>query len=136
MITGFIAGAFDVIHPGYVYMFREAKQYCDKLIVGLHEDPETNGKLKPILTLKERADILKSITFIDEIYTYRGEEDLYGLLKELNPNVRLLGEDYRGKKITGDDLNIPIRYLDRSHGWSTTRFKTLIHQQVDGKDIQ
>ena len=41
-------------------------------------------------------------------------------------DVRFLGDDYKNKSFTGDDLNIPIHYLDRSHGWSTTKFKKLI----------
>jgi glycerol-3-phosphate cytidylyltransferase len=136
MITGFIAGAFDVIHPGYVYMFREAKEYCDYLVVGLHKDPETNGKLKPILSVEERSEILKSIVYIDEIYVYSGEDDLYKLIEEVDPDVRFLGDDYKGKKFTGEKLNIQTVFLDRSHGWSTTKFKTLIYEQINGKNIQ
>lgn len=136
MITGFIAGAFDVIHPGYIYMFREAKEYCDYLVVGLHENPEANGKLKPILSLEERSEILKSIVYIDEIYVYNGEDDLYKLIEEVDPDVRFLGDDYKGKKFTGEKLNIQTVFLDRSHGWSTTKFKTLIYEQINGKNIQ
>lgn len=136
MITGFIAGAFDVIHPGYIYMFREAKEYCDYLVVGLHKDPETNGKLKPILSVEERSEILKSIVYIDEIYVYSGEDDLYKLIEEVDPDVRFLGDDYKGKKFTGEKLNIQTVFLDRSHGWSTTKFKTLIYEQINGKNIQ
>ena len=33
---------------------------------------------------------------------------------------------YKDKSFTGDDLEIPIHYLDRSQGWSTTKFKRLI----------
>ena len=56
MKLGIIAGNFDVIHPGYIYMFREASQHCDKLLVALHTDPsiERPEKIKPILTVKER----------------------------------------------------------------------------------
>jgi glycerol-3-phosphate cytidylyltransferase len=80
--------------------------------------------------------VLKSITYVDEIYSYNGEDDLYELLQEIDPDVRFLGDDYKGKKVTGEDLNIQIVYLDRSHGWSTTKFKTLIHEQINGKNIQ
>jgi glycerol-3-phosphate cytidylyltransferase len=135
MIRGFIAGAFDIIHPGYVHMLKEAKQCCDFLIVGLHEDPEVNGKLKPILSLNERIEILYSIRYIDQVIPYKGEEGLLELLKDLDPTVRFLGDDYKGKTVTGDHLAITLCYLDRSHGWSTTKFKTLIHNQINGKDL-
>mgnify|MGYP006401738453 CR=1 FL=1 len=36
MIKGVIAGNFDVIHPGYVAMFKEMRTKCDCLVVLLH----------------------------------------------------------------------------------------------------
>ena len=36
---GFVAGAFDLIHPGYIKLFKYAKKYCDSLIVAIHQDP-------------------------------------------------------------------------------------------------
>ena len=52
MIKGITAGAFDVMHPGYIKMFKEAREYCDYLLVALHDDPtvERSKKIKPILT--------------------------------------------------------------------------------------
>lgn len=128
MKKGFIAGSFDVIHPGYIAMFQEAKKNCDYLIIGLHVDPtiERPKKIKPILEYQDRFNILSSIKYIDKIYPYKLENDLINLLKEVNPNIRFLGDDYKNKPITGQELNIPLYYLDRSHGWSTTKFKKLI----------
>ena len=125
---GVIAGNFDVIHPGYIHMFDECKNYCDTLLLLLHEDPsiERSEKIKPILSLTERTMILNSLNQIDRIITYKTESDLYEILKSKKIDVRFLGDDYRDKSFTGDDLNIPIHYLDRSHGWSTTKFKKLI----------
>ena len=130
MIRGFLAGAFDVIHPGYITMFKEAKEHCDYLIVGLNRNPEVGGKLKPILTIEESFEILNSIRYINLILMYSGEDKLYNLLEGSKIDIRFLGDDYKGKKITGEDLNIPIHYLDRSHKWSTTKFKTLIYEQI------
>ena len=52
MVKGIIAGNFDVIHPGYIEMFKECALNCDSLIVLLHTDPsiERPHKLKPILS--------------------------------------------------------------------------------------
>ena len=60
MIRGVIAGNFDVIHPGYIAMFNECKNHCDRLIVCLHEDPsmERPEKLKPILHWADRVRYL------------------------------------------------------------------------------
>ena len=125
---GVIAGNFDVIHPGYIHMFDECKNYCDTLLLLLHDDPsiERPEKIKPILSLNERTMVLNSLKQIDSIITYKTESDLYEILMNKKIDVRFLGDDYKNKSFTGDDLNIPIHYLDRSHGWSTTKFKKLI----------
>jgi glycerol-3-phosphate cytidylyltransferase len=126
--VGVIAGNFDVIHPGYIKMFKECKSYCKQFIVLLHTDPsiERPHKLKPILTKEERTEILTSIRFINGIAYYTYEKELVDLLKRLSPDIRFLGDDYRGKTYTGFELDIPIHYLNRDHGWSTTKFKKLI----------
>ena len=126
--TGVIAGNFDVIHPGYIHVFNKCKEFCTELIILLHEDPsiERPEKLKPIMNLDERMMILSSLKQIDQIIPYKLETDLYELLSNLDIDIRFLGDDYKSKPFTGDDLNIPIHFLDRSHGWSTTKFKNKI----------
>ena len=46
------------------------------------------------------------------------------------PDVRILGDDYIGKRCTGDHLPIEIVYTTRSHNWSTTKIKDLITMQT------
>lgn len=130
--VGVIAGNFDVIHPGYIKMFKECKSKCDRFVILLHTDPsiERPHKLKPILSVEERIEILESIKYITDVHTYTYETELIELLKGINPDVRFLGDDYRGKTYTGYELNIPIHYLNRDHGWSTTKFKTLIAKTI------
>lgn len=133
MIKGIIAGNFDVLHPGYIKMFKEMKKNCTVLIVLLHTDPsiERPHKLKPILSPDERKELLESIRYVDDVIRYTYEEQLYDLLKVGEFNLRFLGDDYKDKSFTGDDLNIPIHYLNRDHGWSTTKFKKLISESYE-----
>ena len=132
MKKGFIAGNFDVIHPGYIKMFNECNNNCDHFTVLIHSDPsiECPDKLKPILTLEERIEVLSSIKFINDIKSYTFETELYDLIKNGGYSIRFLGDDYRNKSFTGDDLNIYIHYLNRDHGWSTTKFKNLIAKTI------
>jgi glycerol-3-phosphate cytidylyltransferase len=137
MKEGIIAGNFDVIHPGYIHMFNECRRNCDKLIIMLHADPsiERPEKLKPILSVDERIVILESLVQVDEIIVYQTEYDLIRWLEQLKPSVRFLGDDYIGKSYSGDHLGIDIVYLDRSHGWSTTRYKEMIAHSIAKKEI-
>jgi glycerol-3-phosphate cytidylyltransferase len=134
---GIIAGNFDIIHPGYIDMFRQCSETCEEFIVLLHTDPSIERpeeKLKPILSIQDRMKVLFSIRYITNIYTYTYEKELLHLLKEISPDVRFLGEDYKDKSFTGDDLDIPIHWINRDHGWSTTKFKGLIHDEYRKKN--
>ena len=131
-ILGFTAGNFDLLHPGYIYTFEEAKKHCDTFMVFLHADPSEyrNNKYKPVVPLYERYKTLMAIRYIDAVYTYQTEEDLLQLIAVCKPDVRILGEDYLGKPFTGDYLDIKVIYTTRSHEWSTTKIKDLITQQT------
>ena len=133
MKKGVIAGAFDIMHPGYIKMFKEAKEECDCLIVLLHTDPsiERPYKMRPLLSSRDRKEMLESIKYVDEVVRYTYEEQLYHLLRDCEFDIRFLGSDYIGEPFTGDCLNIDIHYLNRSHGWSTTKFKGMIAEQYD-----
>ena len=135
MIKGVIAGNFDVIHPGYIKTFRECKKKCEHFTVLLHSDPsiERPNKLKPVLTVEERIEVLSSIKYIDEIIVYTFEKELIELLKNSDYKVRFLGDDYIGKSFTGNELNIKIHYLSRDHGWSSTKFKQKISESLKTK---
>ena len=131
-ILGFTAGNFDLLHPGYIRCFREAKRHCDKFIVFLQIDPSLHrkSKYKPVISLYDRYEALMSIKYIDDVYTYQTEEELYDLIKFWKPDIRILGEDYIGKPFTGDDLPPRVVYTTRSHGWSTTKLKDQITKQT------
>ena len=131
-IVGFTAGNFELKHPGYINTFEEAKRHCDKFIVFLQKDPSISkySKYKPVIPLYERYRTLKAIKYIDEVYIYQTEDELYELIKFFKPDIRILGEDYIGKSFTGDDLSLKVIYTTRSHEWSTTKIKDLITKQT------
>ena len=129
---GIIAGAFDVIHPGYVRMFYDAKKYCNHLTVALHVDPSTERahKLKPVQTAEERKEILLGMRNVDDVVFYDTEKQYLALLASGEYDMRFLGEDYADGSYTGSDLDIPITWLSRDHDYSSTRLKTLIHNSI------
>ena len=130
--VGIVCGAFDVIHPGYIRMFMDAKTVCEKLIVLLQIDPTLDRpeKLKPTQSVKDRELILRSIRFVDDVRCYTTESDLYNILQEDFYDVRILGTDYVGKKFTGYDLNREIYWHVRDHEYSSTNFKNNIAESV------
>jgi len=132
---GVVAGSFDVLHYGYIKLFQQMHDSCNQPCILLHDDPtiERPEKIKPIHSVEERMEMIKACfpyAYVNFLI-YNTEEELYFLLKSLRPDVRFMGDDYMGKDYTGKDLDIPVEWIDRSHGWSTTKYKTLIAQSVN-----
>ena len=131
---GIIAGAFDVIHPGYIRMFKDAKTHCNHLTVALHEDPSMARphKLTPVQTVEERKEILHAIKYVDDVVVYQAEETFLSYLEDYE--IRFLGTDYMDGSYTGKDNAIDIVWLDREgHDYSTTKLKTDIYNSVREK---
>ena len=128
--TGLVAGAFDIYHPGYALLFKDAKTVCNHLIVALHREPlvERENKKKTIHSIEERIVILETIKYIDEIVVYDTEKDLKNILQERKPDIRILGSDYKDKRVTGDDMGIPAYFHSRDHGWSYTNLRRRIYE--------
>lgn len=131
MKIGFACGVFDLFHAGHVLMLKECKENCDFLIVALNKAENISGEINPgkkppIFSIDQRKLIVESCKYVDKVIIYNSEEELLKILETEGISVRFLGEDYRGKKITGEHLQIPIYYIDRSHGFSTSLFRSKI----------
>ena len=128
--NGFTCGAFDLLHPGHVHFIHEARKRCDFLIVGLHTDPTIDrpeSKNKPIQSVFERYLQLDGLSCVDLIVPYDTERDLVNMMATLDIQVRFVGSDYDGKKITGEDIcdqrGIEVSYIPRLHDFSSTSLR-------------
>jgi glycerol-3-phosphate cytidylyltransferase len=140
---GFTCSAFDLLHAGHILMLEEAKNNCDYLIVGLHNDPSFDrvGKNKPVQSIVERAIQIAAVKYVDEVVIYNTEQDLEDLLSILDIDVRIVGEEYRDKPLTGRAIcearQIEIYYNTRGHRFSSTELRkrtaAATPQQAEGK---
>ena len=130
-IIGITFGSFDLCHYGHVLMFEECKQYCDYLIVGVQSDPSIDRpeKNSPIQSHEERLGLVNSIKFVDEVKSYNTESDLFDMLKEVNPDIRILGADHEGTKFTGYELSsIKTVFNSRDHDYSTSELRRRVYE--------
>ena len=133
---GITFGSFDLCHYGHVLMFEECKEYCDYLIVGVQSDPSIDRpeKNSPIQSHKERLGLVSSIKFVDEVKPYNTEMDLVNMLKEINPDIRILGADHEGTKFTGNELSsIKVIFNSRDHGYSTSELRRRVYHSEKKK---
>ena len=131
--TGLICGAFDVIHPGYIRLFADAKSVCKNLIIALQVDPTIDrpSKDKPVQSVEDRELILRSIRYIDNVILYKTESDLLNLTSQDFYDVRILGTDYKNKYFTGKEHGKKIYWHVRDHEYSASGLKRSIKKAVE-----
>ncbi len=138
MKKGFTCGTFDLCHAGHMLMFKECKEFCDYLIVGLQVDPSVDrpDKNKPVQTLDERRIQLEGIRYIDEIIIYYDEKELYEILSknDFKIDIRIVGTDWEGKPFTGHDLPIPVVFNSRTHSYSSSDLRKRIFEAESKKN--
>ena len=128
---GVTFSCWDLLHAGHHLFLADSRNNCDILCVGLQTDPTIDRpeKNKPIQTLEEREIQLKNCRAVDYYFVYDTEQSLFNTLLALDPNIRFLGDDYVGKKFTGNELPIDIFYHPRSqHMFSSTNLRKRIYK--------
>jgi D-beta-D-heptose 7-phosphate kinase/D-beta-D-heptose 1-phosphate adenosyltransferase len=99
----FTNGCFDLLHPGHITYLSEAKKLGDRLIVALNTDRSVKrlkGNKRPINSLKHRALQVAALDSVDWVTSFSQDTPLK-LIKELEPDVLVKGQDYKIKDIVG-----------------------------------
>ena len=101
------AGTFDIVHPGHLYFFSEAKKLGDKLIVVVARD-ETSERMKgkkPIHNEKERLEAVRSLEIVNQALLGRSGS-IFDIVEEIKPNIICLGYD---QKVLKQDLEDELK---------------------------
>ena len=132
MKKGITFGAFDLFHAGHVLMLKEAKSICDYLIVCIQSDPSLDRaeKNKPVQSVIEREIQISACTYVDEVIIYDSEEDVLKIIKTIDWDVRILGEEYRDKEFTGRDQTLDKCYFNkRPHNFSSSELRERVSRE-------
>ena len=125
---GYLSGTFDLFHIGHLNLLRRAKQYCDYLVVGIHKDASHKGK-ETFISFEERAEIVKSIKYVDEVIPSEKEDcDVYlkGIVKY---DYLFVGSDYKGTERFNRyeqifaDKGVEIIYFPYTQGTSSSQLR-------------
>ena len=117
-------GTFDILHPGHIKLFKVGKSLGDKLIVATDTDEkirQDKGASKPVNNLCHRVSMLQAIKYIDEVIPFGSAEELESLIKDLKPEVMVIGSDWKGKKVIGQQYAKELIFFDRIGDYSTTK---------------
>ncbi|MBQ9950451.1 MAG: adenylyltransferase/cytidyltransferase family protein [Clostridia bacterium] len=134
MIIGYTAGVYDLFHIGHLNLLKNAKGMCDKLIVGVTTDDLVRYKGKtPVIPYEDRAEIVRSIKFVDAVVPQE-DMDKLTMCKKLGAQILFVGDDWYGTdkwKAYEEEFakeGIRIVYFPYTKGVSSTKITHVLTQ--------
>ena len=123
-------GTFDILHPGHIQLFKVARSLGDKVIVATDTDEKIKkdkGDHKPINDIGYRVAMLEAVKYIDVVLTFGDRKELEGLIQLYNPDILLLGDDWRYGDVVGREHAKEVRFLPRVGGYASSNTIKRIH---------
>ena len=117
-------GTFDVFHYGHLNVLKKAKEYGDRLIVGVSTDGFNKLKNKKAYqSLEKRIDFLSGIKYVDLIIKEESWEQKTSDIEKYNVKTLIMGDDWEGKF---DDLPCNVIYIPRTKDISSTAIRNIL----------
>lgn len=120
----FVNGTFDILHPGHLALLNYAKLLGEYLIVGIDTDErvkQKKGPKRPVNGEDERALLLINLKSVDEVKFFSTDEQLENLVKSINPDIMVVGSDWKDKNIIGSRYAKKLIFFDRIDKYATTK---------------
>jgi D-beta-D-heptose 7-phosphate kinase/D-beta-D-heptose 1-phosphate adenosyltransferase len=124
MIKVFVNGTFDILHPGHMKLVSFASSSGDYLKIAIDSDrrvKQLKGIDRPINDEKIRAIMLSYVKGVDEVSVFDSEEELINTIREYQPDVMIVGSDYRNKRVIGKEYAKNLVFFDRIEEYSSTK---------------
>lgn len=122
-IVVYTSGTFDMFHSNHLKMIKYARGLGDTLIVGVSTDELVcSYKRPPIIPFEERLQIIEALKYPD-IVVPQHSLDHTELVRKLNIDVFVVGDDWTGKYDYLKELGVTVFYFPYGDGVSTTKIK-------------
>ena len=116
-------GCFDILHKGHIELFKYAKSLGSKLYVGIDSDEKVRkdkGDGRPFNNVQDRKEVLESIKYIDGVFVFNSTQGLEDLVNIVGASKLVIGSDWKGKTVVGEQHVEEVVFFDRIEGYSTT----------------
>jgi D-beta-D-heptose 7-phosphate kinase/D-beta-D-heptose 1-phosphate adenosyltransferase len=117
----FTNGVFDILHVGHIRLLQWAKSKGNFLIVGINSDTSVKrlkGKERPINQQSDRQLVINAIKYVNLSIIF-DEDTPYELIKKIEPDIIVKGDDYKKEDVIGNDLAEIFLFPHTGH--STTK---------------
>jgi D-beta-D-heptose 7-phosphate kinase/D-beta-D-heptose 1-phosphate adenosyltransferase len=123
-IKVFVNGTFDVLHIGHLELLNYAKQLGDILLIAIDSDrrvSEKKGADRPFNNIINRLALLENLKAVDMVEVFDSDTELENVIKEYQPDIMVVGSDWKDKKVIGSEYAKKLVFYDRIINESTTK---------------
>ena len=120
----FVNGTFDLLHPGHIALLNYARSLGNYVIVGIDTDDrvrEKKGPTRPIYNQDDRGLMLVALKAVDEVRYFDSDESLEALVKDVKPDVMVVGSDWKDKSVIGSYWAAELKFYDRIEEYATSK---------------
>ena len=120
----FVNGTFDLLHRGHIELLNYAQSQGGHVCVGIDTDDrvrEKKGPTRPIHNQEERKFFLENLKAVDEVRFFSNDKELEGLVKSYQPDIMIVGSDWKGKSVIGSYWAAKLIFFDRIGEYATTK---------------
>jgi D-beta-D-heptose 7-phosphate kinase/D-beta-D-heptose 1-phosphate adenosyltransferase len=124
MTKVFINGTFDVLHPGHMRLITFASNSGEYLKIAIDSDRRVKslkGENRPINNQDTRATMLFYVKGVDEVSIFDSDEELINTIRNYQPDIMIVGSDYKNKKVIGSEYAKNLLFFDRIEEYSSTK---------------
>jgi FAD synthetase len=87
-----VAGTFDILHPGHVFLISEAVKLGDVIVVVARDKNVQRAKgHRVIVPERQRRFMVEALKGVTQAVLGSEDEDLFRVIEQLNPDILLLG---------------------------------------------
>jgi D-beta-D-heptose 7-phosphate kinase/D-beta-D-heptose 1-phosphate adenosyltransferase len=119
----FVNGTFDLLHRGHLELLNYAKSKGDYLVVAIDTDERIKskkGSSRPIHNLQDRKFFLECLKPVDKVYTFDSDFELESLVNFVQPDIMIVGSDWKLKKVIGSEYAKQLIFFDRIKNYAST----------------
>ena len=120
----FVNGTFDLLHRGHIELLNYAMTQGGHVCVGIDTDDrvrQMKGPTRPIHNQEERKFFLENLKAVDEVRFFSNDKELEGLVKSYQPDIMIVGSDWKDKSVIGSYWAAKLIFFDRIGEYATTK---------------
>jgi bifunctional ADP-heptose synthase (sugar kinase/adenylyltransferase) len=79
------------------------------------------GESRPVNSCLDRQVMLLALKSVDKVFSFSSDEELENLIKAYQPDIMIVGSDWKDKSVIGSMYAAELKFFDRLENYATSK---------------